>query len=289
MRTFVFIDSANGVNGFQFFASAVNPPEIHSDMNPPAIVDYVPGDDFFTNMQCQNLYSNKHGLIDKGVGKLSETPSSPAKGDYYTAEEDGDYVNFAPPTGGLLGVKKGDILLFDGTNWVVGGYKTDFSDIFPPQVATPKDPISGADQDTGMKWLMNFAYKNRFDAKEVAVPTFEIAIGEKDEEPAPAQDVDLPFIADLAMAAHDLAFVLGTASKDSVVFTGGAPPFMFTLDDTTPLPAGFTFDVETGEFIYDGTGAASDTAVNVAIDDGVTNANAAVTLKVAAAPLVPAP
>lgn len=283
MRTFIFTDSAaNGDNGFQLIAGATKLPEIHSDMNPPGTIKFIPGNDPFTNMQCQNLESNKIGLVDKGIMRITDTTDATAgtDGDYYTAEVDGDYTALLPAPG-LAGVAKGDIIMTDGTTWKIGGYKTDFSDVFPPQVATPRDPITGKEQSTGIDWLRAFAYKNRLEAKEVAVPTFEIAVGEKDEKPAPAQEVDLPFIADLAMTDHDLAFETAVASKAEVVFTGGAPPFMFTLDTPPVLPAGFTFDAETGEFIYDGTGTTADTGMKVAIDDGVTNTKAVVTLKVA--------
>ena len=57
--------------------------------------------------------TDKGGIADTG------TPAAGAvEGDYYSATTNGNYVNFAPPAGGIKNVAIGDKLIFDGTNWI---------------------------------------------------------------------------------------------------------------------------------------------------------------------------
>jgi hypothetical protein len=51
----------------------------------------------------------------------SNTPTEGyQKGDYWTAGVDGDYLHFKPPTSGLIGVKKDDKLIWNGSEWAIG-------------------------------------------------------------------------------------------------------------------------------------------------------------------------
>jgi hypothetical protein len=57
---------------------------------------------------------------DHGDASKSTTPPTPTvDGEYFTATEPGDYINFAPPSGGLKGVAKGDVLIWDGNAWTI--------------------------------------------------------------------------------------------------------------------------------------------------------------------------
>lgn len=55
---------------------------------------------------------------DLGFVTTADSPSpNPVAGDFYTAGEDGNYVKFVPPIGGLVSIMTDDTIMWDGFKW----------------------------------------------------------------------------------------------------------------------------------------------------------------------------